>query len=261
MRRPDIDRLRGLIARLRGPDGCPWDREQTLGSVRAYLLEEAHEAAAALDDISSDEGVALRGELGDLLFQVTFVASLAEDERLFSLADVIDEVHQKMIDRHPHVFGEESIETAEEVAKVWEQRKQREPDRRSALDGVPTSLPSLLGAYRIGQKAAGLGFDWNDRSGVVAKVHEELGELEEQLEAEDGPEVDAAREEEIGDLFFALANLARHLKIDPEQALAKANSKFRRRFADVETQVDGRWNEVDLAALEEFWKAAKSREK
>lgn len=260
MSRPELDKLLRLVARLRGPEGCPWDREQTLESVRAYLLEEAHEAAAALDSVQ-DDADGLRDELGDLLFQVTFVAALAEEQKLFTLAEVVDGVHRKMIDRHPHVFGDESFESAADVARAWEQRKQTEPERRSALDGVPASLPALLGAYRIGQKAAGLGFDWPDRRGVLAKVHEELEELEEQLGVADGPASSSAREEEIGDLFFALANLARHLGIDPERALTSANRKFRRRFEHVESEVDGGWQETDLATLERFWQSAKAKER
>ncbi len=257
---PDIAKLRDLVRRLRAPDGCPWDREQTLGDLRAYLLEEAHEAAAAIDSGSSGE---LREELGDLLFQVVFIARLAEEAGDFDLAGVIDTVHAKMIERHPHVFGDAGPEAdAASVRRSWERRKlAREPSSRSLLDGVPGSLPTLTAAYRITQKAAGVGFDWPDVGAVLDKVREELAEVEHELTGRRG-ESEQLREE-LGDLLFAVANLARHLEVDPEAALARGNLKFRRRFAAVEQAFRDRGRplaEATLDEMDEVWEQVKTRE-
>ena len=249
----DIEKLRLLIARLRSPDGCPWDREQTLDDVRAYLLEEAHEAAAAIDGGDRQE---LLVELGDLVFQAVFAASLAEEEGAFDLGDAIDAVHAKMIERHPHVFGDESLEDAAAVHRAWERRKQ---SRRSALAGVPASLPALTAAFRIGQKAAGLGFDWEDAAAVLEKVREELTEVAEVAGAHES----RRRKEEFGDLLFAVVNLARHLKIDPEAALAGANLKFRRRFEAVGAAFASRGESLAEATpqqMEDVWEEVKRRE-
>jgi len=222
---PDLQKLLDLVARLRAPDGCPWDREQKLADIRAYFLEEAHEVAGAID--GGDWGE-LAEELGDLLFQIAFIGRLAEEAGAFSLSQVIDRVHHKMVTRHPHVFGDEVLADAQAVRQAWERRKLREePGRASLLAGVPASLPALLAAYRLTQKAAGVGFDWPDAGAVLAKVDEETAELREALA---GGDREALREE-VGDLLFTLANLARKLDLDPEAALAAANLKFRRRFA------------------------------
>ncbi len=259
----DIDKLRALVIRLRSADGCPWDREQTLTDLRAYLLEEAHEVAAAID--AGDES-ALGAELGDLLFQVVFIARLAEERGSFSLAAVIDAVEAKMIDRHPHVFGgarssgEVPVDAAA-VRRAWERRKLRRDPERSLLHGVPASLPALTGAYRISQKAAGVGFDWPDAAAVLDKIGEELEELEEVLEQTGGAS-DAAGEE-IGDLLFAVANLARHLGIDPEAALARGNLKFRRRFQALEESLGRDGHSIADAGAEEMdreWRAIKRGE-
>lgn len=255
---PDIEKLRQLVKRLRAPDGCPWDREQTIDDLRAYLIEEAHEAAAA---ISGGDRGDLREELGDLLFQIVFTARLGEEEGTFDLAGVIDGVHAKMVERHPHVFGDESLADADAVRRRWEERKVETAEagggpRRSLLAGVPRSLPALVGAYRLGQKAAGVGFDWPKIAPVLAKVREELAELEDSLE-------DEAAAEEVGDLLFSVANLARHLGIDPEAALAATNEKFRRRFAAVEDGLERRGKtlvEADLDEMDELWNNAKNRE-
>ena len=265
MARADIEKLMQLIARLRSEDGCPWDREQTLGDLRAYLLEEAHETAAAID--SGDRGE-LEQELGDLIFQAVFVARLAEEEGAFDLAGVIDAVHAKMVARHPHVFGEEKLDDAAAVHRAWERRKlaaSRDAGqdggskaRRGLLDGVPASLPALTGAWRITQKAAGVGFDWPGPDEVLEKVREELAEVTEVVSDDR-----SRRQDELGDLLFTIVNLARHLKVDPEAALAGANRKFRRRFAVVEGAFTDRRHGVADASLEEMeaaWQKAKRAE-
>lgn len=265
---PRLERLRRLVARLRAPDGCPWDREQTLGDLRAYLLEEAHEVAAAID---SGDAVELAGELGDLLFQAVFIGRLAEEAGSFTLAEVIDRVVDKMVDRHPHVFGTpasradpdgtESPTDAAAVARAWERRKARQRSAGSLLSGVATSLPALIGAYRLTQKAAGIGFDWPDAAAVAAKVREELVEVE---DAAAQPGDREAVAEELGDLLFAVANLARHHGVDPEAALASANLKFRRRFAQVEQRLAAAGRElaeVDLETMDAAWEEVKRAER
>lgn len=261
---PDLAKLAALVERLRAPDGCPWDREQTLPDVRAYLLEEAHEVADAIDRGDLGE---LAGELGDLLFQVVFIAHLGKEAGAFGLDEVIDGIHDKMVARHPHVFGDETLEDADGVRSAWEVRKTKERDpQRSHLEGVAPSLPALLAAYRMTQKAAGVGFDWPDLEGVKAKIREEEQELEAALAAsQEGPaagseEARAAVKEEIGDLLFALVNLARKLEIDPEAALAGTNLKFRRRFAHVEAGLREKGiplGEATLDQMDELWEEAK----
>ena len=260
----DIRRLVDLVSRLRAPDGCPWDREQTMADIRAYLLEEAHEVADAID---REDLAELRGELGDLLFQIVFLSSLSQEAGAFDLADVIEGIHSKMVARHPHVFGGEALADADSVLKAWEVRKLAEGDgKRSMLDGVARSVPALLAAYRMTQKASGVGFDWPDVQGVLAKVHEELRELEEVLRARaaEGSDPRAADKEsireEIGDLLFALVNLARKVEIDPEAALAGTNLKFRRRFLHIEERLRQQGRTVAQADLEEMdalWDEAK----
>lgn len=292
----DLGKLLALIARLRGPGGCPWDREQTLADLRAYLVEEAHEAAAAIDAVvatgdatrrvtagdaerngsapeaavggsADDAWGALGGELGDLLFQAAFVAALAEESGRFTAAEAIDRVHAKMVERHPHVFppagGEgEALADAGAVSRAWERRKlERGGGRESLLAGVPASLPALLAAYRMTQKAAGVGFDWPDAAAVLAKLDEERAELAHALAPGAGAAADpAAVREEIGDLLFTAANLARKLGIDPEAALAATNAKFRRRFAHVEARLAERGrrpDQSDLAEMDALWQEAK----
>lgn len=266
----DLARLTALVVRLRAPDGCPWDRQQTLPDLRAYLLEEAHEVAAALDSGDRSE---LVGELGDLLFQIVFIARLVEEAGGFELGAALAAVEAKMIARHPHVFGGETLASAREVREAWERRKVRAPEgeRRSLLDGATAaSLPALVAAYRLTQKAAGVGFDWREASEVVVKLDEEIAELKELLTAQTAEPAAAAadlrqrRTEEIGDLLFTVANLARHLEIDPEGALAAANLKFRRRFAAVEAGLAASGRNLAEASLDEMeaeWQAAKRAEK
>ena len=275
----DVGKLVELVARLRAPDGCPWDREQGLAELRAYLLEEAHEAAAALDHVVAAERVAaeraaadgsdataawdeLAGELGDLLFQVAFVLHLGEAAGRLDAAAVVDRVHAKMVGRHPHVFPpadgaqREELADAAAVARAWERRKLARGESASLLAGVPASLPALLAAYRLTQKAAGVGFDWPDAGAVLEKVDEEVAELRAEVAAGDR----AAAAEEVGDLLFTVANLGRKLGVDPEAALAATNAKFRRRFAAVEAGLAARGRrleEAELAEMDALWEAAK----
>jgi len=246
----DLDRLLALVERLRAPDGCPWDREQSLGDLRAYLLEEAHETADAID---REDPEALASELGDLLFQVAFLTTLAIEQGWFGASEPIERAFTKMIDRHPHVFGDERAADAAEVRAGWERRKLRQRDGSgSHLDGASTpSLPALVASYRLTQKAAGVGFDWPDAEAVLAKLDEELDELRSAI-AETGESARERRREEVGDLLFTVANLARHLHVDPEAALAQANLKFRRRFGAVERRLRDSGRRLDEATLEEL---------
>jgi MazG family protein len=260
--------LRNLIRRLRAPDGCPWDRKQRLENLRAYLLEEAHEAAGALDEAVAGKGWdELREELGDLLFQVVFISELAHEGGRFTLPEVIEGIHAKMVDRHPHVFGgADRLADAEAVLRGWEARKAAQAAEkgsdRSLLAGVPRSAPALVVSLRLTQKAAGVGFDWPEISGALAKVHEELAELEEALlEPEDKRTAHVG--EEMGDLLFAAANVARKAGIDPEAALAAANTKFRRRFAGVEGDLRDQGSsvvEADLERMDAAWERVKAAE-
>ncbi len=257
----DLERLVRLVRRLRAPDGCPWDRSQGLGDLRAYLIEEAHEAAAAID--SGDWGE-IGEEIGDLLFQAAFILELAGEAGALGAGDVVDAIEAKMVDRHPHVFGGSRLETAAQVAQRWERRKLAEDGAAGTLSGVPASLPALVAAYRMGQKAAGVGFDWSAVPSVLAKLDEEVEELK---EAHGAPATDPGRadrlREEVGDVLFTVANVARHLEIDPEAALAAANRKFRRRFEAVERAIAQRGEklaEVPSERLEEVWQEIKSTE-
>jgi MazG family protein len=264
-----------LVARLRAPDGCPWDREQTLTEARGYLLEEAHELAAAID---AGEPAALVEELGDLLFQAAFVARLAEEAEGSgpgeAAAAAVDRVIAKMVERHPHVFGDHELPDAAAVSRAWERRKlagdAASGEPRSHLAGVPASLPALLAAYRMTQKAAGVGFDWPEAADVLAKIDEELAELRAELAAagsggDAGPDPNRERiAEELGDLLFTVANLARKLDVDPEAALAATNRKFRRRFGRVEEDLAAEGRRLDQASLDEIdalWERAKDEER
>ena len=254
-----LDRLVALMARLRSPDGCPWDREQQVEDLRAYLLEEAHEVAAAIDTGDWDE---ICTELGDLLFQFVFILRLAEEADAFGLEDVVDRIEKKMIRRHPHVFGDDELPDSEAVHRAWEQRKLDDAASRSQslLDGLPPSLPALLAAHRMTQKAAGIGFDWPDPAAVLDKVDEELAELRKELDVQEGNELSENVQEELGDLLFTIANLSRHLGMDPEAVLARANAKFRRRFGLMETMLDQQGTSLanlDMDAMEAAWQEAK----
>src|SRR3954470_13298750 len=249
-----------IMARLRGPQGCPWDREQTLESLRAFLLEETHEV---LDAIDRGDHEALRGEIGDLIFEGVFLAQVCADEGRFTVADSLRAITAKLIRRHPHIFDPAGrpLDTPGEVHQQWEQIKAREQadagERRSVLRGLPASLPSLLRAYEIGTRVAAVGFDWAKAEDVVDKIEEEVAELRRAMASEGR----ARSEEEMGDLLFAIANLARKLGIDPESALRKANDKFTRRFEAVENRLHARNRSVHDASLEEMereWQAVKT---
>jgi MazG family protein len=249
----DLARLLDLVETLRAPDGCPWDREQTLADARSYLIEEAHEAAAAA---AAGDWDALAGELGDLLFQVAFMARLGAERGQLDPGAVIERIHGKMVARHPHVFGDEAAETAEEVLAVWERRKLAAEGGRSLLAGVPESLPPLVAAYRMTQKAAGVGFDWPHAAAVLAKLDEELAELRAEIAGGDRATVRG----ELGDLLFTAVNLARKLGVDPDGALAETNAKFRRRFGHIEERLAAQGRnlaDVGLAELDRLWEEAK----
>jgi MazG family protein len=250
------------MARLRGPDGCPWDREQTIESLRGFVLEETYEVLDAID--RGDHG-ALRGEIGDLLFEGVFLAQVEADDGHFSVTDSLRAISQKLIRRHPHIFERTAshVRTAGQVVEQWEQIKAREQkdagERRSLLGGVPKSLPSLLRAHEIGTRVAAVGFDWARTADVVDKIEEEVAELRDAVEGEGR----ARAEEEMGDLLFSIANLARKLGIEPESALRKANEKFSARFEQVERAFEARGGSIHDATLEQMeveWGAVKSRE-
>ena len=258
----EIQRLLGIMAALRDPrTGCPWDIEQDFASIAPYTIEEAHEVEDAIQRQAWDE---LPGELGDLLLQVVFHAQMASEARMFDFADCAAAISDKLIFRHPHVFGDESRDkSAEQQVKDWEAIKAVEragKAERGTLDGVALGLPALTRAVKLQNRAARVGFDWPGVGGVLDKITEETAEL---VEARDTLGQDAL-EEEFGDLMFVMANLARHLKIDPELALRRANAKFTRRFASIESDLaaDGRRPEdSDLTEMDRLWDKAKAAEK
>jgi len=242
------------MSRLRSPDGCPWDREQTHESLRPYLIEEAYETLEAID---LGDPAALREELGDLLLQIVFHAQLAEETGAFSLTEVINGISDKMVRRHPHVFGDESASSADEVRDRWEQIKQAEG--KTVFGGLPRSLPALLRAYRVGEKAANRGFDWRSVPPVFEKVREELAELAAEL-SDETARGQRRRTEELGDVLFAVANLARHLEIQPEDALRASTSRFEQRFQRVLDSASRQGvdlQELDDDALDALWERVK----
>lgn len=252
-------RLVEIMARLRAPDGCPWDREQTRTSLKPYLIEEAYEVLEALE---STDQAHLAEELGDLLFQVIFHAQIAGELGEFTIADVLVRLVDKMVSRHPHVFGEASVTTAQEALTQWERLKRREAvtagQRRSVVDGVPRALPALLRAQRLQAKASRIGFDWPDPVAAWGKVEEEVRETAAVL-------ADRTRlTEELGDLLFSLVNVARLAGLDAEDVLGHANEKFRRRVTDMERDLHAQGKSVDNVSPEELersWEAAKAQER
>lgn len=249
------------MRRLRDPQrGCPWDREQNFASIAPYTIEEAYEVAGAIED---EDWAALKEELGDLLLQIVFHAQMADEKGLFDFADVAQGISEKMRRRHPHVFAElAGIDTAAAQTAAWEDHKaaERASDKRGILDGVTAALPALLRALKLQSRAARVGFDWDSAPRVVEKIAEEAAEIVEAQQAGAGPEKLA---DEVGDLLFAVANLARHLKVDPETALRSTNSKFTRRFGEIEAALakEGRSvADASLAEMEALWQAAKANE-
>jgi len=258
-----ISRLLGIMDKLRDPGGCPWDHEQTLRTLTPYLLEEAHEVIEAIE---SGDAAHHREELGDLLFQVVFQARIAREEGKFDFAAVCEGISNKLTRRHPHVFGEVKVSGSREVLKNWElikaeERREKGEKPRSAIGGVPVGLPALVRAERLTEKASAVGFDWPDASAVLAKVREELAELEHELGSKGGDERIAA---ELGDLLFAVANLGRFVKVHPEEALRGTLRRFESRFHHVEARLreQGRApGEASLAEMDVFWDEAKKLER
>jgi MazG family protein len=265
-------KLVALMRTLRSADGCPWDREQTLESLRPFVLEEAYEVVDAID---RGDLAALAGEVGDLAFEAVFLAQIATEQGAFSIADALTHIHDKLVRRHPHVFGTapadtsaaQAIDTPAAVVEQWEQIKARErkaggtPD--SLLAGVPRAMPSLLRSYEIGVRVAAVGFDWDTPPQVIAKVEEELEELRDAIGSGAVTDTRARVEEELGDLLFSIAQLARKLGIEPETALRRANDKFTRRFAEVEARVQSAGatlSATPLQMLEAHWQDVKSHE-
>src|SRR6476646_3841972 len=259
----EFTRLADIVARLRAPDGCPWDREQTIDTLKRYVLEETYEVLDAIDRHDHD---ALREELGDFLFEAVFVAQLEHEDGHFSIADSVKSIADKLVRRHPRVFarheGAAALDTADQVRTRWEEIKTEErggsAKSKTLLSGIPAVLPALLRAYQIGSRAATVGFDWSQADDVVAKIREEVDEIQEVVDAGD---VDQQRaEEEMGDLLFAIANLSRKLGIEPETALRKANDKFTARFEGVEDRMHAHGRSVHDASLDEMeaeWQAIK----
>ena len=284
------------MARLRAPGGCPWDREQTFDSIKPYTIEEAYEVLEAIDNRDWDE---LTGELGDLLLQVLFYAQMAKDQGTFSIDEVLDRLSNKLVDRHPHVFGDVKAETSSEVLRNWEALKAEEKKKRlqaagdkstkndekpeSVLAGVSAAMPALLEAHKLSSRAARVGFDWPNVQGLFDKLHEETEELQEQLKEFSAPgsephgrgiagagrpqiseDLRRRMEGELGDLFFVLVNIARYLSLDPESALKKTNRKFKRRFQWMEDQLrtSGRGpDQTPMEELEALWQQAKQHER
>jgi tetrapyrrole methylase family protein / MazG family protein len=245
------------MAKLRAPDGCPWDREQTFDSIKRHTLEETYEVMEAIEE---RDWPGLCEELGDLLLQPVFYAQMASEEKLFAIEDSLRAINEKLIRRHPHIFGDVVAETADAVLTNWDAIKKQEKAGKGEapqglLDGIPKALPAMLEAKEISRRAAKAGFDWENAGQVVEKLHEELDELERAGSEEE-------IEGEIGDLFFVLVNLARFYKVDPEQALRRTNAKFKKRFAHVEARLAEQGRGVEgtaVAELETFWQEAKRK--
>ena len=290
-----FERAVSIMARLRAPGGCPWDREQTFDSIKPYTLEETYEVIEAIDNRDWPE---LAGELGDLLLQVLFYSEMAQEQGSFTIDDVLDRLCTKLIDRHPHVFGDVKADTSSEVVRNWEALKLQEKKKRlqagggksaeeganaqSVLAGISFAMPALLQAHKLSSRAAHVGFDWPNISGLFEKLHEEAGELQSVLEEFPAPgpqphargvagsgrpqisdDLRARLEDEVGDLFFVLVNIARYLSLDPESALKKTNRKFKRRFQWMEDRLRASHRTPEQASMEELdslWEQAKRQE-
>lgn len=247
-----------IMARLRAPGGCPWDREQTFDTIKAYLLEETYEVLDAIDARDWDE---LRGELGDLMLQAVFFSQMAAEKDLFGIEDALDAINEKLIRRHPHVFGNETAEDAGDVKKIWsevkaEEKRQKGRENTPLLGSIPRGMPALVEAQQITSRAAHVGFDWENPGQVLEKLHEELQEFEEARRGTSHEELEG----ELGDMLFVLVNLARFVKVDPEQALRRTNAKFRQRFGYIERKLAERGKslaEASIDEMEELWQEAK----
>jgi ATP diphosphatase len=292
-----FERAVAIMARLRAPGGCPWDREQTFDSIKPYTLEETYEVLEAIDNRDWQE---LPGELGDLLLQVLFYSEMGKEQGTFSIDDVLDQLSRKLVDRHPHVFADTKADTSAEVKRNWEalkveERKKRLPENAGTTDGtagktaasilagISSSIPSMLEAHKLSSRAAQLGFDWPDMEGLFEKLGEETAELRQHLKEFPAPgprpegrgvagsgrpviseELRLRLEEEVGDLFFVLTNIARYLSLDPESALRKTNRKFRRRFQWMEQRLQERGiapENTSMDELESIWQQAKQQER
>jgi MazG family protein len=268
----DFNDLVILMQRLRSADGCPWDREQTYTTLAPMLIEEAYEAFEAVQHALEGRPAELRDELGDLLFQIVFYAQIAKDRGDFSISDVTDSVHAKMVRRHPHVFADAKADNTSDVLQSWEAIKAEEKraagktqgdEQASILDGVSAKVPALMEAHQLSTKAARVGFDWQRTEDIFDKIQEELAELREAIKchAESNAESDhALMREEVGDLLFAVTNIARHLQVEPEAALKLTNRKFRRRFRHIEDSLHERGQEFAATTIDEMeslWQEAK----
>lgn len=256
-----LNKLTALMARLRSPDGCPWDKEQTIESLTPFIIEEAYEVVSAIDAGKDEE---IKEELGDLLFQIIFASRIKEEEGAFDVSGVINRTVEKMIRRHPHVFGDVTVErakTPEEVLRRWAEIKQEENKHKpyeGYLAGVPKAMPALLRAHKISKKAAKTGFDWKDSSEVLKKVREEVKEFEEAVKNRDT----AGMEEEIGDMLFTIVNVARFLEVNPENALRKTVGKFINRFHYIEKTLAKKNKDLTQASMDEMealWQEAKCK--
>ncbi|WP_419901540.1 nucleoside triphosphate pyrophosphohydrolase [Kiloniella sp.] len=258
-----IDRLIQLMADLRDPNGgCPWDIEQTFQTIAPYTIEEAYEVA---DAIEKNDHNSLKDELGDLLLQVVYHARIAEDNKLFDFEDIAQAITEKMVNRHPHVYGDVSHNNVAEQALAWEDLKAKErvikqgKEEESILDGITVGLPAATRAVKLQKRAARVGFDWPDLSPVIDKIHEEIEELKEVLDQKKSIDMDRA-EDELGDVLFSVVNLARHLDLDPEQALRRTNQKFEKRFRGVETALKKKEQQIEdvgLETMEKLWNEQK----
>lgn len=257
-----VSRAAAIMARLRGPGGCPWDREQTFDTIKRHTLEETYEVFDAIERRAWPD---LRDELGDLLLQVLFYAQMAEEAGYFSLRDVAETLNAKLIRRHPHIFGDRVAADSDAVLREWEQIKREEkkaatarPVDESVMDSIPRSMPAVLEASKLGSKAGKSGFDWPDARGLFDKLEEETAELQAEVTSGDRDAIEA----EMGDLLFTAVNLARHLRVDPESALRRTNAKFRARFGAMEQAAGGldAFEQLPIEKKEELWMGAKSRE-
>jgi MazG family protein len=262
-----FERLVEIMRTLRGPDGCPWDKQQDFNSLKPMLVEEVYEVLEAVENNDAD---GLAEELGDLLLHVVFHAQLGKETGLFDIDTVVKKISDKLVRRHPHVFGTESASTPEEVIKNWEaikaqekaeKLKNRTPDQRSLLEGIPSKLPAIHEAHQISSRAARVGFDWPDVEGIFDKLQEEVHELKEVISGDDDGQRRDRLEDEIGDMLFVIVNIARYLKIDSESALKRANRKFKMRFRYMESELAKQGRTLDQTPLEEMeflWQKAKS---